>query len=170
MKNQTKPFFVVLAIVVVTGLIFSLYAYSKIRSIRELRTTIDKIGTERARAVWKDADGGSDTQKSIPQKMWTTEFIETAYTVSQKYRITDMTFEQKSLDSARKQTPANIRLTLQSYPVKITFHAGYREMAEFIRELQDLERLVTVDNLKVKSEKSYLAVEITLSTYAMEGK
>ena len=102
--------------------------------------------------------------------MWTTEFIETAYTTSRKYGIRDLTFDQKSVDSSRRQAQGNGRQSLQSYPVRMTFHAGYREMAEFIQELQGLEKLVTIDNLKVKREKKFLAIEMTASTYAMEGK
>jgi len=170
MKNRKKAFYIILAVVTITGLIFSLYAFSKIRSIRELRAAIEKTGAERARAIEKDSDSSIDVTKSLPRKMWTTEFIETAYTASRKYGIRDLTFEQKSVDSSRRQTQGSRQLSLQSYPVKMTFHAGYREMAEFIQELQRLERLVTIDNLRVKSEKSYLAVEMTASTYAMEGK
>ncbi|MBI5075677.1 MAG: type 4a pilus biogenesis protein PilO [Nitrospirae bacterium] len=176
MNSRKKAFYTILAVVISTGLIFSLYAVSKIRSIHELRAAVEKTATERLQAIRKDSDSSTDAGKSapkgaiVPPKMWTTEFIETAYNASQKYGIRNLTFEQKSSDSSRRQTPGNSRLSLQAYPVKMTFHAGYREMAEFLRELQDLDRLVTIDNLRVKSEKSYLAAEVTISTYAMEGK
>lgn len=170
MKNRKKTFYIILAAVLITGLIFSLYAFSKIRSIHKLRAAIEKSGTERLLAIEKESKSSTGVKKSIPQKMWTTEFVEIVYSASQKYGIRDLTFEQKSVDGSRRQTQGNSRLTLQSYPVKMTFHAGYREMAEFIQELQGLERLVTIDSLKVKREKSYLSVEITANTYAMEGK
>ncbi len=171
MKDQKKAFYIILAVVIGTGLIFSLYAFSKIRAIHDLRAAIEKTGSERARAIEKDSDSSTPLRGvNIPQKMWTTEFIETAYSASRKYGIRDLTFEQKSVDSSRRQTQGNGRISLQSYPVTMTFHAGYREMADFIQELQGLERLVTIDSLKVKREKSYLAVEMTASSYAMEGK
>jgi len=170
MKKEKKTFFIILGVVIVTGLIFSLYAYSKIRSIRELRASIEKTGTDRAREIAKESDSTSGARKSIPQKMWTTEFIETAYNASKKYGIRDQAFEQKSSEGPRKQGQGNSRLSLQSYPVRMTFHAGYREMAEFIQELQGLDKLVTIDSLKVNPEKSSLAVEMTVSTYAMEGR
>lgn len=172
MKNEKKAFYIILAVVIVTGLIFSLYAFSKIKAIRELRATIEKNSAERARVIAKDSDSSTDVRKPtlIPQKMWTTEFIETVYNTSRRHGIRDLTFEQKSADSSRRQTQGNSLLSFQSYPVKMTFHAGYREMAEFIRELQGLEKLVTIDNLKVKHEKNILAIEMTASTYAMEVK
>ncbi|MDP2157923.1 MAG: type 4a pilus biogenesis protein PilO [Nitrospirota bacterium] len=170
MKNQKKGFYIILAAVIVTGLIFSLYTFSKIRSIHQLRAAIEKTGAERTRAIEKESGSSTDAGKALPQRMWTTEFIETAYTASRKYGIRDLTFEQKPVDSSRRQAQGNGRISLQAYPVRMTFHAGYREMAEFIQELQGLERLVTIDSLKVKREKGYLAVEMTATTYAMEGK
>ncbi|MBI5848000.1 MAG: type 4a pilus biogenesis protein PilO [Nitrospirae bacterium] len=170
MNNQKKAFYIILAVVIVTGLLFSFYAFSKISSIHKLRAAIEKSGAERVLTTEKYSGSSADLRKSIPGKMWTVEFIETAYNASRKHKISDLTFEQKSLDVSRRQTQGNSRPSLQAYPVKMNFHAGYREMAEFVRELQNLEKLVTIDNLRVKGEKSYLAVEMTISTYAMEEK
>jgi Tfp pilus assembly protein PilO len=170
MKKEKKVFFIILAVILITGLIFSLYAFSKIKSIRELRAAIEKTGAEHTRAIEKESKSSTDAKKVMPQKIWTTEFIETAYTISRKYEIRDLTFDQKSVDRSHRQTQGNSRLSLQSYPVRMTFHAGYREMAEFIQELQGLEKLVTIDSLKIKREKSALAVEMTANTYAMEVK
>ena len=170
MKNPRQAFYIILAAVLITGLIFSLFAFSKIRAIRGLRTAIEKTAAERERLGKKDADGSTQAQKSIPRKMWTTEFIETVYSTSQKYGIRDLTFEQKSVESSRRQAQGIGRITLQSYPLRMTFHAGYREMAEFIQKLQGLEKLVTIDSLKIKREQGFLAIEMTASTYAMEEK
>lgn len=170
MKKQKKAFYIILAVVISTGLIFSFYAFSKIRSIHKLRAAIEKSGTERLLAIEKESKSSAGVKKSIPPKMWTTEFIETAYTTSQKYGIRDLTFEQKSADSSRRQPRGNGQPALKSYPVRMTFHAGYREMAEYIQELQGLEKLVTIDSLKVKHEKSYLVIDMTATTYSMEGK
>ncbi|MBI5632908.1 MAG: type 4a pilus biogenesis protein PilO [Nitrospirae bacterium] len=170
MKNQGKAFYIILAVVIVTGLIFSLYAFSKIKAIRELRAAIKKSGAEHELAIAKNSDSSTDIMKFIPQRMWTTEFIETAYTVSRKYGIRDLLFEQKSADNTRRQTHGNSPVSLRSYPVRMTFHAGYREMADFIQELQGFEKLVTIESLMIRREKSSLAVEMTASTYAMEAK
>lgn len=181
MNNRKKTFYIILAVVIITGMIFSLYAFSKIKSIHELRAVIKKSGAEHELAIKKDSDSSTDSSKStlwgkvVPQKMWTTEFIETAYSTSRKYGIRDLTFEQKSADNSRRQTHGKIPLSLQSYPVRMTYHAGYREMAGFIQDLQGFEKLVTIESLKIKRENNsftpqrVLAVEMTASTYAMEG-
>lgn len=168
MKKEKKIFYSILAAVIITGLIFSLYAFTTVRSIRALRTAIEKTAVERTRALGKESGSGSEVKKSIPQKMWTTEFIEMAYTASRKYGIKEMTFEQKAPDSIRRQPQGNKQPSVQAYPVRMTFNSGYREMAEFIQQLQGLERLVTIDSLKVKREKDSLAIDLTASTYAME--
>lgn len=170
MKNRKKAFYIILAVVIATGLIFSFYAFSKIRSIHKLRASIEKSGNERLLAIDKELKNSTGTKKTVPQKMWTTEFIEIAYNASRKYGIRDLTFEQKSADSSRRQPRGNSMPALKSYPVRMTFHAGYREMAEYIQELQGLDKLVTIDSLKVKHEKSFLAIEMTANTYAMEEK
>lgn len=180
MKKEKKAFYLILAVVLVTGLIFSLYVFSRIRAIHELRASIGKIVSERAQTIDKDSDSSSDTKKpailgtGIPQKIWTTEFIETVYNVSRKYGIRDLTFEQKTQGGSNRPAQGNSRVSLHPYPVRITFHAGYREMADFIKELQGYEKLVTIDSLKVRRERNsivpqrVLFIEMTAITYTME--
>lgn len=170
MKNEKKIFYIILAAVLITGLLFSFYAFSKIRSIHALRAVIEETGAERAQAIGKDSDRSAEVRKTLPERIWTTEFIETAYNASRKYGIRDLTFDQKSGGSSHRLTSGNGRPSLQSYPVRMTFRSGYREMADFIQALQGLDKLVTIDSLKIKRQKSYLAVEMTASTYAMEVK
>lgn len=181
MKSQNRAFSIILAAVIISGTFFSLYAFSKIKSIHELRAAVKKSGAERDLAIKMASESSTESGKStpwgavVPQKMWTAEFIETAYTASRKYGIKDLTFEQKSADSSRRQDRSRISTPVKSYPVRITFHAGYRQMADFIDELQRFERLVTIESLRVKREdisgmsRKLLAIELTASTYTMEG-
>ena len=61
---------------------------------------------------------------------------------------------------------------MYSYPITINFNSGYRDLAEFIREIQNHERLVTLKSIRAKpeKEKDYLAVEIVADLYSMEEK
>ncbi len=168
MKRQKSVFYIILAVVLITGMSFSIYTISTIRSIRGLRAALEQKAAERAHAVEIDAGEGIAVSRYIPQKSWTTEFIETAYSASRKYGIRDLTFVQKSVDSPRRQTQAGGRLPFNSYPVRMSFHSGYREMAEFIADLQGSQRLITIDSLKVSRDKDALVIEMTAGTYAME--
>ena len=43
-------------------------------------------------------------------------------------------------------------------------------MAEFIREIQDSQRLVSIKNLKVTKGKDLLSADLVLNIYSMEDK
>ena len=108
-----------------------------------------------------------------------TEFIENAYHISKRYSIRNITFDLKGsefidLSSGKilKALPASGQKpkVMYSYPVTINFNSGYRDMAEFIREIQNQERLITIKSIKVKpeKEKDYLSVEMVVNIYSTE--
>jgi hypothetical protein len=113
-------------------------------------------------------------EKAIPEKLWATEFMETVYTTAKKHDIKDLTFEQKAgSDQVRAHRPAmnkaKAQKAIKAHPVKISFRSGYRAVAEFVREIQSLDKPITIEGLKIKRDKGALSVEMTASTYSMEG-
>jgi|GEM_PF-6207676 len=169
--KKNRLFLYIISAVLVSGIVFSLYVIFKIRTIRNLRTSAGSISSEAAVKAGHGTASENKPGKNIPSKMWAAEFIEIAYDKANRVGIRNLVIEQKSKDIS----PANITAQhssrkIRSYPARISFSSGYREMAEFIRELQSMDRLVTIEGLKIKGEKSSLAVDITVVTYSMEAK
>lgn len=169
-------FLAIITAVVVSGLLFSLYCKSKIASIKNLRTSIETL-QDKNLLVEREPENIQKLRALFPEKTYITEFIEDIYKISKQLKIKNLFFEQKNqefieLASGRvlKALPKTGEKpqVLYSFPVKITFQAGYRNMAEFVREIQNQERFVTIESLKAKRDKGYLSVEIVADIYSTE--
>lgn len=179
MKRQKITFILLLTAVVVSGALFSFYAKSRIASINSLRSSIKSFDRVRDVSDVKDTGEIRNLKELFPEKANIAGFIENIYPVSKKYSVKNLTFEQKGrefieLNSGKvlKDLPATGQKTklLYSYPVKVNFNSDYRNMAEFVRVIQNQERLVTIDSLTVKRDKETLAVEMAVHIYSTEEK
>ncbi len=179
MKRQKITFILLLTAVVVSGALFSFYAKSRIASINSLRSSIKSFDRVRDVSDIKDTGEIRNLKELFPEKADIAGFIENIYPVSKKYFVKNLTFEQKGrefieLNSGKvlKALPAAGQKTklIYSYPVKVNFYSAYRNMAEFVRVIQNQERLVTIDSLKVKRDKETLAVEMAVHIYSTEEK
>jgi len=175
MKKQKIMFIAIATAVAVSGLLFSLYVKSKVSSMKSLRTSIKVLQIS---SFHDEESGDIQTLRALfPERDHITDFIEDTYKISKKRKIRNLFFEQKNQEFIELSTGRVLKAlpatgekpkVLSSYPVKITFHSGYRNMAEFVREIQDQERLVTVESLKAKRDRGYLVVEMVADIYSTE--
>lgn len=178
MKKSKTLFIAIITAVVVSGLLFSLYCKSKIASIKNLRTSIETLQNEDLFTEGESPDI-QNLRLLFPERTHITEFIENIYTISKKLKIKNLFFEQKNkefieLSSGRvlKALPTSGEKpkVLYSFPVKISFNSGYRNMAEFVRAIQNQKRLVTIESLKAKQDNGYLSVEMVANVYSTEER
>lgn len=184
MKKQKWLFILLISGVIISGIIFSFYTKSKISSIRDLRSSIKEFDISRKQAAVEESDASRNLHELIPETDGITGFIENIYRISVRRSLKHLTLDYKdrefielntgkllkAIPVSEQKLSAQKPKVLYSYPMKIHFYSGYREMAEFIREVQSQPRLVTIEDLKVKPEKSLLSVEMTIHIYSTEGK
>jgi Tfp pilus assembly protein PilO len=179
MKKPKIVFILVITAVIVSGLLFSLYVKSKISSIKSLRASVEELQKNNRAAIEKDTGGIKNLKELFPEAGNISEFIENVYRISKLRGIKNLTFEQKNrefidLGSGKilKAMPVSGQKprVIYSYPVKISFNSNYRNMAEFIREMQNQNRLATIGNLMVKRDIEYLTVEMVVNIYSTEGR
>ena len=179
MKKPKIAFILVITVVIVSGLLFSLYVKSKISSIKSLRASIEELQKNNQASIEKDTGGIKNLKELFPEAGNISEFIENAYRISKLRGIKNLTFEQKSrefidLGSGKilKAMPLSGQKpqVIYSYPIKNSFNSNYRNMAEFIRELQNQNRLVTIESLIVKRDIEYLTVEMVVNIYSTEER
>jgi len=128
-------------------------------------------------------EGDPETMRSLrelfPPEGAVTEYIEKAYWIAKSHAIKNLVFEQRNREfiesgsgKAIKALAASSRKpgVISVYPVKISFTSGYRNMAEFVRELQNQPRMVTIENLTAKSGGGHLSVEMVLNIYSAEDR
>ncbi len=179
MKKPKIAFIIVMTAVIVSGLLFSLYVKSKFSSIRSLRASIEELQKNNREAVEKDTGGIKNLKELFPEAANITAFIENAYRISKLCGIKNLTFEQKSrefidLRSGKilKAMPVSGQKprVIYSYPIKISFNSGYRNMAEFIREIRNQDRLAAIESLTAKRDIEYLTVDMVVNIYSTEER
>lgn len=178
MKKPKILFIAIVTAIIVSCIVFSLYCKSKIASMKSLRTSIKAF--QKSTLLAEEESGNlKNLRELFPERAYITEFIEDIYKISKQRTIRNLFFEQKNqefieLSSGRvlKALPTSGEKpkVLSSFPVKITFHSGYRNMAEFVREIQNQERLTTIESLKANRDKGYLAVEMVVDIYSTEER
>jgi len=179
MKKMKVTFILLVTAVIVSGLLFSLYVNSKIFSIKRLQSSIAEL-QENSRINVKEETGAIKNLKVLfPDEGNNTESVEKAYRIAKSHGIKNLVFEQRSrelidLSSGKilKTMPASGKKpkVIYVYPIKISFNSGYRNMAEFIREIQNQDRMVTVENLTAKRDTEHLSVEMVVSIYSTEER
>ncbi len=179
MKKPKIAFIIVMTAVIVSGLLFSLYVKSKFSSIRSLRASIEELQKDNRASIEGDTGGIENLKELFPQSGNITGFIENVYRISKLRGIKNLTFEQKNrefidLSSGKilKAMPVSGRKprVIYSYPIKISFNSGYRNMAEFIREIRNQDRLATIESLTAKRDIEYLTVEMVVNIYSTEER
>jgi Tfp pilus assembly protein PilO len=179
MKKMKVAFMLLIAAVLVTGLLFAMHVTSKRSSIKKMRSSIEELQKGSQTTVEEDTEKISNLRELFPADGAVTEYMEKAYWIAKSHAIKNMVFEQRSrefieLGSGKvlKALPASAQKpkVIYVYPVKISFTSGYRNMAEFIRELQNQPRMVTIENLTATRDTEHLSVEMVLNIYSAEER
>lgn len=177
MKKFSKASIIVIALITITGILFTFYVRGKLSTIRTLNASIAEMDlSDEFTALQEDKDAVY-LKRLFPREDSISEFIESAYMISSRYSIDDIKFNYKdrtfiNLDTGKilKALPSSGIMpgTIYRDSVKINFTSDFRNIAEFIRELQNLERLVKIEVLQVKNLKTSLDVEMIVNIYSAE--
>lgn len=178
MRKLSPAFITVIALIAVSVILFALIVRSKLNTIRTLNASIAEMAVGNELTASAGGQEDLDFLKGLfPRPGSTAEFIENAYMISSRYAIDDIEFNYKdrafvSLDTGKilKALPSSGAIPKIIYcdSVKIKFNSDYRNTAEFIRELQNLKRLVKIEGLKAQKRKTSLSVEMVVNIYSAE--
>jgi Tfp pilus assembly protein PilO len=179
MKRPKILFLLILAAVILSGIIFFFYAKSAFSSIKNLRASIAEFQKKSQEELNKNTGVIQNPEELFPEKGNISEFIENAYRTSKQRGVRNLSFEQKTtefidLSSGKvlKSIPVSEKKprVIYVYPVKFSFDSGFRNMAEFIREIQNQKRLVTIQSLTVKRDIDHLSTDMVIAVYSMEER
>lgn len=179
MKKTNKISLLLIAGLLISGIFYIFYVKSKVSSIHALRSSLREIVLNVSDTEGQRSVQDIEFAELFPVKSDMARFIEDLYLISKKHEIKNLYFEQKErelLDTATgnimKAMPASGKKpnVIYSYPVKVNFHSGFRGQAEFIREIQNMKRLVTIKTLKVRRDEGLLATEMVVNIYSMEAR
>lgn len=178
MRNIRVPFVLLLAAVVLSAVIAGFLFQAKIRTIHGLRASL----ASPMREPVSGSDLGADRKylkKLYPPESGIPGFLEQMHGMARRNGVQELFFEQRNREMVMPDTGKTVRpqssattavATLYRFPVRVSFKSGYRQMAEFIREIQGMERMVTVENLHGRKDKGSLLTEMTVVIYATGEK
>lgn len=66
--------------------------------------------------------------------------------------------------------PQGASSAVESFPVKMTFTADYRDIAYFLEGLEKLPRMVTVQSVRLERGERFLPGEVVLRAYYQKGE
>jgi Tfp pilus assembly protein PilO len=179
MIRQKIAFPLLPVIVLFSAVICFSYAKSTLSTIKNLRASIEDFQRTSRMELEKNAGGIREMKELFPAEGDISGFVEKVYNISRQHGIRALTFEQDrtefiDLSSGKvlKSIPVSGKKTkvLYAYPIKFSFASGYRNMAEFIREIQAMNRLVTIRSLTAKREIDHLSVDLVVAVYSMEER
>jgi Tfp pilus assembly protein PilO len=175
MRKFSPEFIIIIIFMAVSGIAFFFYLQSELRTINSLKIEIASL--ERAKEVVseKEPEDPAHLKELFPASGSEAAFIEKAYVIAIINNINDISFNysrREFIDLASGNTlksivqPEKKPSLIYLDSIKMNFFSDYRGLAEFIRELQNLSRLVTIETLSVKNKGTSLAVEMVVNIYS----
>ena len=175
MKHSRRGVVLIVMAVIITGILFSLHIRSRMLRSDALRRSIDEVYVAIQAVASTDTGSTENISRLFPEPADVTGFIEQIYGKAARYGLQDIIFQHNHVEylefgSGRvlKALPSSGERpdVLFAYPVIIRFRSDYRGLAEFIREVQNLERLATIETLKTRRDSDGISTEMVVSIYS----
>lgn len=173
MKKYANVIFLAACIIMVAAVV--LYAGARYRGIAAMQKRVVELEQKR-----KEAESPENVaalamlRKHFPAKADISSFVESIYVLGQRAGLQNMDVVTQAVSKqkpARKtaSSDAATAFVLTPYPVKVAFEGDYRAAAQFIRELQKLERYKRIVQMEMKPLKSTLKTIMTIELMAYEA-
>ncbi len=166
MKRYGLIVFLLLLIILSTSIsvFFLKKRFAEIDSINKRLRTLQQNHVEKNRF--------KDTEHLLSRKHLSI-FIEELYNMAEtnslkEYEILRQSEKLTTSNSQRVKAPSKLQ-DLDVYPLRIIIQGEYRDIAEFIRELQNIKYLKKIRSLTMTPDNKYVRVEINLDLFMSGG-
>lgn len=172
MKKYSNVIFLAACVVLVVAV--SVYAVARYRGTSAMQKQLAVLEQKQREAESPEAVAAlAMLRKHFPEKADISSFVESVYILGQRAGLENMDIVTQAVSRqkpARKTTSpaAAPAYALTAYPVKVTFEGNYRSVAQFVREMQKLERYLRIVQLEMKPQKSTLKTIMTIELMAYE--
>ncbi|MEK6743457.1 MAG: type 4a pilus biogenesis protein PilO [Nitrospirota bacterium] len=172
MKKYGTIIFLAACIILVAAVAF--YAGGRFRGISAMQKRVAELEQKQ-----KEAESPENVaalamlRKHFPEKADVSSFVESIYILGRRAGLENMDIVTQAVS---KQKPvrktsspdAAPAFVLTAYPVKVTFEGDYRAVAQFVREIQKLERYKRIVQMEMKPLKSTVKTIMTIELMAYE--
>lgn len=173
MKERNKTFMI--AALVLSVLVLTVYGYVRAGQIHAVRVHISQLRAEE-RSMPVHGEERGILGRKLPEKTGTADFVDHLYEAARRAGIGKL--EVSTLGTG--DTPAGQRSkpghtppsggALKSTSLKISFEGKYRETAEYIREVQNIEQHKRIMEIRMQPAKELVKTDMTIQTVSREGR
>jgi Tfp pilus assembly protein PilO len=155
--------------------VFLLYLYVRTGQIDSIKAETAKARAEN-QALSRQNAGPENNEKLFPEKAGTALFVENLYDAARlsgikKHEVSTVkTSDVPARKNVTKGTSADSGKVLKTYSLKISLEGNYRETAEYIREVQNIERFKRITELGIKPADKLLKTDMTIEIYSLGGQ
>lgn len=163
MKRNGKAILCIISLIFIT-VFFIFLVEKRSAEIKEIEKKLVTIQSERqkSRAQIKNGEKKIISREQIPS------ILEDLYKIAEENRLRRYDIISKS----DKQPGLNIqgkekgRLGgIEVYPLKISLEGDYRDVVEFIRELQNIKQMKKIREITISPEKGHIRAEINIDIF-----
>jgi Tfp pilus assembly protein PilO len=172
MKNNITR--VITGVLIFCSLLVSgIYIGNRIEQTRKLKSQLIKVNEE-ARNMKAAREREAELFKTaFPEKADVASFVEALYSCALKTGVKNhevITMQQKnSAPGGMRKNAGTGSPVLLMYPLKITMEGKYRQIAEYLKEMQKIERFKRVMTIEMKSGKGALTTSIVVEIMSAGG-
>jgi Tfp pilus assembly protein PilO len=164
----------VIGLTVLSFAALCLYLHGRSGEMHHMQDQIVKLQRDRLSLQSKRLDP-QIFERMIPINPDVSVFIESLYECAKATGIKNHEVATVASTNGREEKSGQERMgsrgreeEIRRYVVKISFEGSYRETAEYVRLLQNIERFKRITELQVKPEKNLLKATITLEILSRE--
>lgn len=154
-----------LSAILITGILV-LLAYQNIRlkSTNRLNEELRAIAAETSR-ITAAGNELARLKKLFPIEADVSSFVENMYQCAQASGITR--HEVSTVTAGQTGKAAGKEAALKIYRVKVSFSGTYRNIAEYIRLVQSIERFKRISSFEMKSENGQIMTTLMLELFSL---
>ncbi len=154
-----------LSAILIAGIIV-LLAYQNIRlkSTNRMKAELHAIAAETTRIKAADIELAR-LKKLFPIEADVSFFIENMYQCAQASGIKN--HEVSTVSASQTGKSSGKEPALKIYRVKASFAGNYRNVAEYIRMVQNIERFKRISSFEMKSENGQIMTNLTLELFSL---
>jgi len=173
MKKYGNVIFLAACVIMVAAVI--VYAGARYRGISAMQKRVAVLEQKQKESESPETAAViARLRENFPEKADISSFVESINVLGQRAGLQNMEIATQAFS---KQKPARKApspdaapaFVLTAYPVKVTFEGNYRAAAQFVREVQKLERYKRIVRMEMKPLKSTLKTIMTIELMAYEA-
>jgi len=157
---------------------------SKVREMKRINAEIDRVENEieKANGVWLFSREEGEKQEEMESRLSTVippgrdypELIREIARRARKLNIQDISFKgggelnPNVLEGEKEVSPEIPALPdgdIGHFYLGLSFHSSFRDLARFLEEIQEIDRLVEIESLVIKRDFPMISVEMVVMAY-----